>query len=144
MSQKLSRRAARANAFKAAFASTFGLNEEGARWEIPFDLEDCELDDFARSLLEQLSLHKDEIDEKISSHLKGWTLQRLPRVSLTILRSALSEILYGEEKLTGVAINEAVELAKEYGDEGDYQFVNGILGAIVRELPDAEAAASQE
>ena len=63
MSQKLSRRAARANAFKAAFASTFGLNEEGARWEIPFDLEDCELDDFARSLLEQLSLHKDEIDE---------------------------------------------------------------------------------
>ena len=87
---------------------------------------------------------KDEIDEKIASHLKGWTLQRLPRVSLTILRIALSEILYGEEKLTGVAINEAVELAKEYGDEGDYQFVNGILGAIVREIPNAEAAASQE
>ena len=44
----------------------------------------------------------------------------------------------------GESIGNQVELAKEYGDEGDYQFVNGILGAIVRELPNAEAAASQE
>ena len=48
------------------------------------------------------------------------------------------------EQCHGQLARAAVELAKEYGDEGDYQFVNGILGAIVRELPNAEAAASQE
>ena len=66
--------------------------------------------------------------------MKGWTLERIPRVSLAVLRLALSEILYGEEKLPGVAINEAVELTKNSGGEGDHQFVPGLLGSVGREL----------
>ena len=49
------------------------------------------------------------------------------------LRLALAEMLYGEEQKPGVAINEAVELVKKYGAEDDYQFVNGLLGAVARE-----------
>ena len=69
-----------------------------------------------------------ELDEIITAHLKGWTLARVPRVSLVALRLGLAEMLYGEEQKTGVAINEAVELVKKYGADNDYQFVNGLLG----------------
>ena len=54
-------------------------------------------------------------------------------MSLVALRLALAEMLYGEEQKAGVAINEAVELVKKYGAEDDYQFVNGLLGAVARE-----------
>jgi N utilization substance protein B len=77
--------------------------------------------------------HAAELDEIITAHLKGWTLPRVPRVSLVALRLALAEMLYGEEQKAGVAINEAVELVKKYGAEDDYQFVNGLLGAVARE-----------
>ena len=69
----------------------------------------------------------------IRSHLRSWTMERLPRVSLTVLRLALAEMLYGGENKPGVAINEAVELAKKYGADEDYQFVNGLLGVVARE-----------
>ena len=61
----------------------------------------------------------------------------MPRVSLVALRLALAEMLYGEEQKPGVAINEAVELVKKYGADDDYQFVNGLLGAVARERGEA-------
>lgn len=86
------------------------------------------------------------MDDLISSHLRNWTMSRLPRVSLTVLRLALAEMLYGDEKKVGVVINEAVELTKKYGADEDYQFVNGLLGTVAREqgLDTAEDAASEE
>ncbi len=68
----------------------------------------------------------------IRANLKGWTIARVPRVSLVALRVALAEMMYGEEKKTSVAINEAVELVKKYGSDKDYQFVNGLLGTVAR------------
>ena len=91
------------------------------------------LDAFSRRLLDDLLAHREEIDAIITAHLKGWTLARLPRVSLTAMRIALAEMLYGEEKKPGVAINEAVELVKKYGADNDHQFVNGLLGSVARE-----------
>ena len=66
--------------------------------------------------------------------------------SLTVLRLALAEMLYGDEKKPGVVINEAVELTKKYGADEDYQFVNGLLGAVAREkgLDAADAMESKE
>ena len=87
--------------------------------------------------------HAAELDEIITAHLKGWTLARVPRVSLVALRLSLAEMLYGEEQKTGVAINEAVELVKKYGADNDYQFVNGLLGAVARERGDQPADAAQ-
>ena len=77
--------------------------------------------------------HAAKLDEIITAHLKGWTLSRVPRVSLVALRLALAEMLYGDEKKPGVVINEAVELTKKYGADEDYQFVNGLLGTVARE-----------
>ena len=85
------------------------------------------------------------MDDLISSHLRNWTMARLPRVSLTVLRLALAEMLYGDEKKVAVVTNEAVELAKKYGADEDHQFVNGLLGTVAREqgLDTAEDAASE-
>lgn len=71
-------------------------------------------------------------------------ITRLTRVSLTVLRLAIAEMLFGGENKPGVAINEAVELTKKYGADEDYQFVNGLLGAVARDHGlDADAAAEQ-
>ena len=129
MSKKLTRREAREAAFLTAFAATF----EPETPSLPSDSEQAEKDVFARRLLAAMNDHAEELDSIIEDHLKGWTLNRVPRVSLVALRLALAEMLYGEEQKPGVAINEAVELVKKYGADNDYQFVNGLLGTVARE-----------
>lgn len=69
----------------------------------------------------------DEIDAMINKKAKGWTTQRMGKVDLTILRLAVYEIVFDEDVPTGVAINEAVELAKRFGQEESSGFVNGVL-----------------
>ena len=74
-----------------------------------------------------------DIDEKISSSAKGWKIDRIAKAELAILRLAVYEALYDDAVPVGVAVNEAVELAKQYGDDNGATFVNGILGKIVNE-----------
>ena len=107
-------------------------------------MQEVTQDTFTVQLLRAMEQHAEEIDETITAHLKGWTLSRLPRVSLAALRLALAEMLYGNEQKPAVAINEAVELVKKYGDENDYQFVNGLLGTVAREQAEAEDAAAPD
>ena len=77
-----------------------------------------------------------EIDEMIKPYLKkGWTLERLSTADRNIIRLAVYEMKFAEDKLSaGIAINEAVELAKKYGADGSSRFVNGILNAIAKGL----------
>lgn len=73
------------------------------------------------------------IDEKISKYSKGWKIDRIAKAELAILRLGSYEALYDDDVPVGVAVNEAVELAKQYGDDNGPSFVNGILGKIVNE-----------
>ena len=68
-----------------------------------------------------------EIDALLNEKASGWDTGRMSKVDLTILRLAVYEICYDEEVPTGVAINEAVELAKKFGQDASYGFVNGVL-----------------
>ena len=77
--------------------------------------------------------HLEEIDQKIGEKAEGWTLSRLPKADLSVMRLAVYEILYDEDVPDGVAINEAVELAKRYGGEKSYRFVNGVLASVAKE-----------
>lgn len=77
--------------------------------------------------------HLDEIDEKIAAHSHGWSIERMPMVDLTILRLAAWEILYSEGVPGNVAIAEAVNLANRYTEPQGSRFINGVLGAILRE-----------
>lgn len=77
--------------------------------------------------------HLPQIDEMISAHSKNWKIDRIAKAELAILRLAVYEAKYDESVPVGVAINEAVELAKEYGEDNGAAFVNGVLGQIVNE-----------
>ena len=88
-----------------------------------------EIREKVKRLIENLPM----IDEKISEYAKGWKLDRIAKAELAILRLGIYEAQFDESVPVGVAINEAVELAKAYGDENGASFVNGILGKIVNE-----------
>ncbi|MBA4347932.1 MAG: transcription antitermination factor NusB [Clostridiales bacterium] len=90
---------------------------------------------YVSQMLEGVQVHTEEIDEYVSRYSKDWMIDRIARVDLSILRVAIYEMLYRKEDVpTGAAINEAVELAKRYGGERSYAFVNGILGSVAKEL----------
>ena len=74
----------------------------------------------------------DELDGMINQRAKGWTTQRMAKVDLTILRLAVYEIVFDDDVPTGVAINEAVELAKRFGQEESSGFINGVLAKFAK------------
>ena len=74
-----------------------------------------------------------EIDAMIDEKAVGWSSRRMGKVDLAIIRLAVYEICYDEQIPTGVAINEAVELAKNYGQDGSAAFVNGVLAKFAKE-----------
>lgn len=131
----MKRRTARENAFIAAFEESFqpGTMQEIIDFSRESGNEELEVDAFGESLLRLLVLHRDEVDKLIEPKLKNWKMNRIPRVCLIVLELAVAEMAFGgEEDLDSVIINEAVELAKKFGGEEDYQFVNGVLGTIAR------------
>ena len=71
-----------------------------------------------------------QIDRLLDEKLEGWKLSRLSKVDLTILRLGTYEILCDDDVPTGVAINEAVELGKKYGEDGSGAFINGVLAGV--------------
>ena len=73
----------------------------------------------------------EEIDGLINQYAKGWTTERMSKVDLTIIRLAVYEIKFDEDVPAGVAINEAVEIAKKFGQEESAGFVNGVLAKLV-------------
>ena len=116
MENILPRREARENAFLLAFSQTFGdIPLAEALSNHAENDEEHPVDAFSRLLLNAYYDHSAEVDDEIRSHLRNWTMERLPRVSLTVLRLAVAEMLFGGENKPGVAINEAVELTKKYG-----------------------------
>ena len=76
----------------------------------------------------------EKIDEIISNNLSGWTINRISRVSLAVLRLAIYEIMFMEDIPNAVSVDEAVELCKTYSVQDDAAFVNGVLGTVVRSL----------
>src|SRR4051812_26956016 len=88
---------------------------------------------FPRALAEHVDTNRAELDELISRHSKGWALERIAPLERSIMRTALFEALHEEDVPVEVAIDEAVELAKEYCGTDAPGFVNGILGAALAE-----------
>ena len=98
---------------------------------------------YIHSLVETVTAHRTETDEIIRRHAHGWRPERLSRTAGAILRSAICEILYIPDVPAGAAINEAVELAKKYGDEEAPRFINGVLGGFVRGMDAAPEAPAE-
>ncbi|KAA1250761.1 transcription antitermination factor NusB [Mycobacterium simiae] len=88
-----------------------------------------------------VSEHAAHVDDLITSHLQGWTLERLPAVDRAILRVAVWELLHADDVPEPVAVDEAVELAKELSTDESPGFVNGVLGQVMLVTPQIRAAA---
>ena len=132
----MSRRELREQIFKFIFRVEFNDRDEMPEQE-RFFFEDDELmadekdaayiSQKGKRIIEKL----DELDAMINKQAKGWTTQRMGKVDLTILRLAVYESAFDEDVPAGVAINEAVELAKRFGQEESSGFVNGVLAKFV-------------
>ena len=97
--------------------------------------------EFAVGLVRGVHRHRDEIDGLIETHSRGWKLSRMPIVDRNVLRLALFELLHSPDVPRAVAIDEAVELAKELSTEDSGRFVNGLLSRAVeaQDTPTTEA-----
>lgn len=87
---------------------------------------------YIQALVNGVGAHGFELDGYIEKYAIGWKFSRLPRVATAIMRVAMYEIMYMPDIPNAAAINEAVEIAKNYEDEEVVSFINGILGAFVR------------
>ena len=131
----MSRRAARELAFQILFQVDLGKNP----WQevLPRTIQESDLPENSRPFLEDLVKstvnNLTAIDAEILKYSQDWKLERMANTDRNILRLALGEIKYlNDNTPVSVTVNEAVELAKIYGDDDSGKFVNGILGTIVR------------
>lgn len=128
----MNRRALREQVFKLLFRIEFN-NQEEMQQQCSYFFEDSDNQileedmDYIQNKYNMIMNHLSEIDQLINEKAKGWSTQRMGKVDLTIIRLAVFEILYDDDVPTNVAINEAVELAKKFGQDESYGFVNGIL-----------------
>jgi N utilization substance protein B len=90
-----------------------------------------------RELAEGVDHHREELDEVVATYAKGWTVDRIAPLDLNVMRVALYEIEFADVPAE-IAIDEAVEIAKEYCGADAPKFINGILGAVVREREPAK------
>lgn len=114
------------NPFKSSqFSYLYDKEDEQEGIEIPL---------FLLNLVNGVADYREELDKELSTRLKsGWTLDRLTLIDKNIMRLGLFEILYFEETPDRVAVNEAVELAKEFSDDASAKFVNGVLSQFIKE-----------
>ena len=133
------RRLGREIALQLLYARDYAAGEAGPALELVLDESEAGTaagrafaDELVRGVLE----HREALDATIAEKSKNWSISRMARVDLNILRLAVFELLYPDEIPKNVTINEAIELAKKFGTEESPSFVNGILDEIASTLPD--------
>ena len=134
----MKRRESRELAFTLLFEWTF--REDETLDEIIGLAEKCretQVDDFARTLAAKTIERYIALDHVIQTHSDKWKLNRLSRVTLTVLRMSVCELSAMDDIPAGATINEAVELMKKYATEDEAAYVNGVLGAFYRSREDA-------
>ena len=131
----MTRRELREQIFKMLFGVEFHKADEMAQQmhnyeeaEEPWDVKDGE---YISGKCKDIVVHLSEIDAAINAAAEGWKTSRMGKVDLTLIRLAVYEMKYDDDIPEGVAINEAVELAKKYGTENSPAFINGILAKLV-------------
>lgn len=126
----------RENIFKLLFMTEFnGAEEMPEQLTMYFDdIEDLSEKDkmYMEEKYHHIMEREAEIDTLLNGASAGWKTSRMSKVDLTILRLAVYEMMFDEDVPVKVAINEAVEMAKKFGQDGSASFINGILGTISR------------
>ena len=139
----MTRRESREAAFKVIFALSINDIDYETAIELANEYQEPILDDFAQRLVRTTFKYISPIDEILIPHLKGWSITRLSKVSLAILRFSCAQLFWWNEidetpieALERIVINESVEISKLFGNDEDYIYINGVLGSIVRKNMD--------
>ncbi|MBQ8342436.1 MAG: transcription antitermination factor NusB [Clostridia bacterium] len=127
----MNRREAREAVFELLFETEFRADEQKEEiFAISTENREIVPDAYISAAYFGVQEHLEEIDELINAHAKGWKTNRISRVSRSILRLCVYEMLYCKDIPESVSINEAVELCKKYDEEKARPFVNGVLNSI--------------
>ncbi len=136
-SPSANKRKSREQAFIILFEKSFNAElSVDEIMDIAIETEVISKDKMTADIVKKAEENIEDIDAVIEQNLKGWSKQRISKVSLALLRMAVCEMKYFDKVPVGVSINEAVEICKVYGSDEDKGFVNGILGSISREKED--------
>lgn len=130
----MGRRAAREFAMKLIYQLEIQKEDKEEQIKLAFEGEEEVVNEkdrqYINDVTEGVFRHLDHLDKLIESHSKGWKINRIPKVDLSILRLGIYEICFREDIPYSVTINEAVELAKRFSGEEAGAFINGILSKI--------------
>ncbi|KEP27151.1 MULTISPECIES: transcription antitermination factor NusB [Bacillus] len=128
----MKRRTAREKALQTLFQ--IDVSNIDPKEAITHALDEQESDPFFEELVFGVLEQKDKLDEMISQHLVNWKLDRIANVDRAILRLSVYEMVYQDDIPVSVSMNEAIELAKLFGDDKAPKFVNGVLSSIKNDL----------
>ena len=135
----MSRKTAREVTMKLAFARMFDGECEETYQEVldKSGISEAPTEEdiiYSQEVLKGIEEHEAEIDALIDEIAIGWRIERMPKVDLSVLRVAIYEMVYRDDIPHGVSINEAVELAKQFGGERSSAYINGMLGTLAKRL----------
>ena len=131
----LNRTMAREAVFSLLFETEFKQSEQRADiFALSSENREIEEDAYIRDAYFGVCEHLEEIDALINRHARGWKTSRISRVSRSIIRLCVFELLYCEDIPANVSINEAIELCKKFDEESARAFVNGVLNAVKNEI----------
>ncbi len=131
---RITRRAAREGAVQILYGYDFYKAEDkGGFFDFAADESEIETNSFAKELFVGTAENLEAIDGKISENARGWSLSRISKVSLAIMRLCVYELIYTDVPVA-IAINEAVEIAKKFDKDDAPAFINGVLNSIAKGL----------
>ncbi|MCI1955493.1 MAG: transcription antitermination factor NusB [Oscillospiraceae bacterium] len=135
----MNRRKSREQAFILVFERSINHDPVRVIVDTAETSEDVRIDGFAEKTALGVEEQEAVLDGLIQKYIRGWTMNRLSKVALALLRLALYEMKFEPDIPVSVSISEAVNLAKKYGGAEDAPFVNGVLGSAARETGDGNA-----
>ncbi|MDF2631631.1 MAG: nusB [Caproiciproducens sp.] len=130
----MKRREAREQAFVLIFERSINHDTTEQIIDAAGLSSDLIIDDFAEKIAVGVEENESVLDAQIEKNIRGWTMSRLSKVSLSLLRLAIYEMIFVKDIPISVSINEAIDLAKVYGGVDDAPYVNGVLGSVAKEL----------
>lgn len=133
----MTRKQAREETFILIFEKEFNNDPLEDILNLAQEVRDIKADDYVKKVFFGVFNNIDNIDEIISKNAVGWSIKRITKTALAVLRLALYEIEYYDEIPVSVSINEAVELAKKYATKEDASFINGILSTVAKQKDNA-------
>ena len=130
----MKRKQAREEAFILIFEKVFNSDSVEEILELANEVRDLQADDYIKTVFKGVYDNLEVLDETISQNAIGWSIGRISKTALCVLRLSLFEIKFMDDIPVSVSINEAVELCKKYATKDDASFVNGILSTVAKAL----------